>query len=213
MEDDYYFDDMGMDDYGPDDITYEQLVDYLENYEGEITPEMLELLEAYKKGSGQNAMDISRIPVPELIENCVLPSCTQAMQQLLPLFFMCALFRFFCYFNKAGTKEARVPPWLVHLTSAVLGIMVLRSFFSMSLVYLVTCCGFCYFIFCLVCAWNHKYCGLAGTIAVLVFSLSCELLVVDPTTWHKIRGLHFNIYTSHPKQFFHFKMVLDFLWV
>ena len=49
MEDDYYLDDMEMDDYGPDDFSYEQLMDYINSYEGEITPEMLEVIEEYKR--------------------------------------------------------------------------------------------------------------------------------------------------------------------
>ncbi|RUS85801.1 hypothetical protein EGW08_006430 [Elysia chlorotica] len=186
---DYEYDDMEMDDYDPDAISYEQLMDYVDNYEGELTPEMLEVIETYKKRAGHNAgMDVSRIPVHELIENCVSPSCVQVLQLLLPLFIMCAAFRFFCYLSKAGSKDARVPAWLVHLTSALLGIMVLHSFFDMALLYLVACCTLAYFTFCLVCSWQRKYCGLAGAGVVVLVSLFCELWIVEPTTWHKIRG-------------------------
>ncbi|GFO15600.1 cysteine n-palmitoyltransferase porcupine [Plakobranchus ocellatus] len=190
MEDDFYYDDVGADDYGQDydDISYEDLLEYINNYEGEVTPEMLEILESYRKRSQQKVVDVSRIAIQELINNCLTPTCVQAAQHLLPLFIMCVVFKLLCYICKVGTKDSRVPPILVHLTSAVFGIMVLRSFFNMALLYLVVCCSLSYFMLCFVCAWNRKFCGLAAAALIVIFSISCELFIVEPKTWHKIRG-------------------------
>ncbi|BFZ10924.1 hypothetical protein BsWGS_13963 [Bradybaena similaris] len=190
MDSDYY-DDMDMEypDESMNGMSHEEFMEMLENYDGELTPELQNLMNSYS-GSRSNfpPVDYIRPPLSELAENCIIPTCLQVGQMLVSLFIMCFVFQLLCQLGRIGIKDVGVPQWVIHASSAAFGIIALHSFFNLTLLYVVACCVLSYILFQFMCSWKREWCGLAGASLVVLFSVLCELFIVEPATWHRIRG-------------------------
>ncbi|KAH9490585.1 hypothetical protein Btru_033593 [Bulinus truncatus] len=183
MED--YYDDMDMN--SLEGVSEKDLMEMLQNYDGEITPELLEMIQSYRKAPPAD-VHYARSDLSELLDNCMLPTWTQTAEILLPLFIYCIIFRVLLHLNQFGTKSLGTPQWFIHLCSAVLGLLALHSFFKVAALYVVACCLLCYLTYSFVIEWRREWCGLVGAVVIVIFSVSCELLFVEAETWHKIRG-------------------------
>ncbi|XP_059171792.1 protein-serine O-palmitoleoyltransferase porcupine-like [Physella acuta] len=186
--DDYMDPDMMSNDFS--DLSQEELLELIASQGGQLTPEMMEYLQAHHRHGKITPGVQERLPVSEVFQNCLIPTWTQATDMLLSLFIFCIVFRTICQVNHIGLKFLTVPQWVIHACSAILGILALKSFLSMDLLYLVTCCLLSYLVLMFVHKWNRSLCGIAALVFIVTFSLICELLIVKPTLWHKIRGAH-----------------------
>uniref|UniRef100_A0A2C9KNI0 Protein-serine O-palmitoleoyltransferase porcupine n=1 Tax=Biomphalaria glabrata TaxID=6526 RepID=A0A2C9KNI0_BIOGL len=186
MDDDYY-DDMGMEGNPLEGVSEEELMEMLQNYDGELTPELMDMLQSYRQPKSPEVV-YSRSHFSELFDNCMLPTWTQLFELLLPLFVYCIIFRILLYLSHLGTKSYGAPHWLIHLCSAVLGLLALNSFFKVATLYIVVACFLAYFAYSFVIEQKREWCGLVGAVIMVVFSLLCELFFVEAETWHKIRG-------------------------
>ena len=64
-----------------------------------MNPEIEHLLKAY----GQETPEaLSRVTVKELWENCLSPTMSQTIENLLPLLLLCFVFKLICSFSKSG---------------------------------------------------------------------------------------------------------------
>ena len=71
----------------------------------EVNPEIEHLLKAY----GQETPEaLSRVTVKELWENCLSPTMSQTIENLLPLLLLCFVFKLICSFSKSG-KYRKTP--------------------------------------------------------------------------------------------------------
>lgn len=176
--DDYFLDDM--DDEGGN------VFDYFDD--DEMTPELADLLEAYRQGYQTPPVEYDRISMSELMDNCVGPTCLQMVQGLFSVVVMSFIFRLVAQLRRASLKDGGVPEWLVHFASAVFGVMVLHTLFRLSLLYMAACCTLSYLVLVMLAAKGRRLSGVATSILIIVFLVLCELWLVEPTTWHRIRG-------------------------
>ncbi|KAK7503550.1 hypothetical protein BaRGS_00005089 [Batillaria attramentaria] len=176
--DDYFFDEM--DDEGGN------IFDYYDD--GDIPPELADLLGAYRQGYDTPPVEYDRIPVSELLQNCVVPTSLQMVQGLFSVVVMSFIFRLVAQLRRTSLKEGGVPEWMVHFASAVFGVMVLHTLFRLALLYMALCCGLCYLLLATLAARGRYMSGVAASILIVVFLVLCELWLVDPTTWHRVRG-------------------------
>ncbi|KAL5014250.1 hypothetical protein ScPMuIL_008520 [Solemya velum] len=176
MEDDFYYDDL--------ENLDESLLDAY--FDGEdIDPELADLLAAYRQRDMQH---YDRIAFTDLYQNCMWPTVTQTIESIVPLLFYCFLYRLVCTFRQTDSNEFGVPVWFLHVSSALFGVLALKSFFDMSLLYLLMHCSLSYFVF-VVTSWRWRHlCGITISISVVAYLLTCELFLVDKVNWHRIRG-------------------------
>ncbi|XP_060592871.1 protein-serine O-palmitoleoyltransferase porcupine-like [Ruditapes philippinarum] len=182
MEEDMYYGD-GLSDIGDlGDIDEDLLRAYLDG--DEVSPEIEELLKAY----GQEAPEaLSRVTVKELWENCLSPTFFQTVENLLPLFLLCFVFKLICSFSKSGSDDQDIPPWLIHLSSLMFGLLALHMFFQRNLFYLLLCSILAFAVLVITNWRNRDYCGLSLSVFIIVYLVACEFLM-DKTVWHSIRG-------------------------
>lgn len=178
MEYDDYFDDVGED--------MPNIFDYLD--EDEMTPELAELLEAYRHGYDAPPVEYDRISVSELLENCVVPTSLQMVHGLFSVLVLSFVFRLVAQLRHTGLREGGIPDWMVHFASAVFGVMVLHTVFGLALLYLTACCALSYLLLIVLAARGRRLSGVASSLVIVVFLVFCELWLIDSTTWHRIRG-------------------------
>ena len=77
-----------------------QLMDYFD--EDDMSPEMADMLEAYREGRGGDPVEYGRISVWEMVDNCVLPTSLQMVQGLFSLIVMSFIFRLVAQLRRAG---------------------------------------------------------------------------------------------------------------
>ena len=65
----------------------------------EVNPEIEHLLKAY---SQETPEALTRVTVKELWENCLSPTMSQTIENLLPLLLLCFVFKLICSFSKSG---------------------------------------------------------------------------------------------------------------
>lgn len=176
MEDDIYMGD------GYPEIDEDMLRAYLDGHE--VNPEIEELLKAY----GQEVpAALSRVTVFELWENCLSPTFSQTIENLIPLFLLCFVFKLICSFSKSGSDDHDIPPWLIHLCSLMFGLLALHMFFQKNLLYLVLCCILTYLTLVISNWRNRDYCGVSMSCFIVIYLVACEFFI-DRTVWHSIRG-------------------------
>ncbi|XP_041350006.1 protein-serine O-palmitoleoyltransferase porcupine-like isoform X2 [Gigantopelta aegis] len=171
------------------DLMYDDYDDDLMQYlDGDdYNPDLEDLLAAYHHGYDL-PQHYERVSVVQLYQDCIVPTLTQAVQNIVSLFIMCLVFRLVCVFGSVASPQTGLPPWFLHVSSAMFGIMVLHNFFKISLLYLVACCGLTYILLtALSVRWRHLS-GIVIAASITVFIIVCELIVVHNTTWHMIRG-------------------------
>ncbi|XP_071082740.1 protein-serine O-palmitoleoyltransferase porcupine-like [Haliotis cracherodii] len=167
-----------------EDYDEADLMRYLEDEE--YGPELAELLASYKQEMGSDP-EYNRVPFMELYENCLQPTITQAVQNLMTLLIMCLSFRIVCLLGTMGSGDLGAPPWFLHLSSAMFGIIVLHNFFNISLLYLLVGCAVAYIALTVTSVYWRHLCGATVSIVIGVYIIVCEFLI-DNTTWHMIRG-------------------------
>lgn len=177
-EDVFYGDDFG----GLEDLDEDTLRAYLEG--DEVNPEIEHLLKAY---SQETPEALTRVTVKELWENCLSPTMSQTIENLLPLLLLCFVFKLICSFSKSGNAEEDIPPWLIHLSSLMFGLLALHMFFQRNLFYLVFCCLLAYFVMVITNWRNRDYCGISLSCFIILYLIACEFLL-DRVVWHSIRG-------------------------
>ncbi|WAR27134.1 PORCN-like protein [Mya arenaria] len=121
---------------------------------------------------------LSRVSVHELWENCLSPTFFQTLENVLPLMLLCFVFKLICSFSKTGSDDQDIPPWLMHMSSLMFGLLALHMFFQRGLLYLLFCCALSYFVLVLTNWRNRDYCGI---------SMALEFLI-QKTVWHSLRG-------------------------
>lgn len=177
-EDLFYGDEFG----SLEDIDEDMLRAYLEG--DEVNPEIEHLLKAYSQEAPEA---LSRVTVKELWENCLSPTMSQTIENLLPLLLLCFVFKLICSFSKSGNAEEDIPPWLIHLSSLMFGLLALHMFFQRNLFYLFFCCSMAYIVMVISNWRNRDYCGISLSCFIVVYLIGCEILL-DKVVWHSIRG-------------------------
>ncbi|KAL4225879.1 hypothetical protein ACF0H5_013867 [Mactra antiquata] len=179
MEEDLY---MGDDFPDLSEIDEDLLRAYLEG--NEVSPEIEELLKAY----GQDVPEaLARVTVKELWENCLSPTFSQTMENLIPLLLLCFVFKLVCSFSKSGSDDQDIPPWLIHLSSLMFGLLALHMFFQRNLFYLVLCTALAYLVLVITNWRNRDFCGISLSVYIIVYLIACEFMM-ESTVWHSIRG-------------------------
>ncbi|KAK6177121.1 hypothetical protein SNE40_015288 [Patella caerulea] len=167
-----------------DDSDYELLQQYLQ---GEYSPELAELLESY--GGYDDDSDVyERIPIRNLYENCVIPTASQAMSHVIPLFMFCVSFRIICLLAHTVFKDYASPLKFLHFVSCVFGLMILYRFFEFALVYIIASLIATYIIVLLTSQFSRPQVGIFVSVFIASYILMCELIIVDGKIWHSMRG-------------------------
>ncbi|KAK3102736.1 hypothetical protein FSP39_013537 [Pinctada imbricata] len=168
------------------DVYYDDVMgdSLLQDYYDE--EELEELLRAYQDGYYGDDPEVTRMPLLELVNNCLIPTLTQTLQMLGPLYAMCFIFRLICLFLRSGSQLSSFPK--VHITSAILGLFTLNYFFGATIIYLLICCLTVYVILVLTSQKCPRQSGVCVAVFVVIYIVVCELFVVDAASWHSIRG-------------------------
>ncbi|KAL3852132.1 hypothetical protein ACJMK2_015812 [Sinanodonta woodiana] len=178
MDEDMLFGDLS--DFG--DIDENLLRAYLEGEE--VNPELEELLQNYRH---DNTPVITRVPFKELWENCITPTLSQTIENVIPLLLLCFVFKLVCSFSKSGSDDNDIPPWLIHFSSLMFGILALQLFFQRTLIYLLVCALVGYSVLVITNWRNRDYCGIVMSLCIVAYLIACEF-VLERTVWHSIRG-------------------------
>ena len=64
-----------------------------------MNPEIEHLLKAYTQEAPEA---LTRVTVKELWENCLSPTMSQTIENLLPLLLLCFVFKLICSFSRSG---------------------------------------------------------------------------------------------------------------
>ncbi|KAM4610802.1 protein-serine O-palmitoleoyltransferase porcupine-like isoform 1-T5 [Polymixia lowei] len=125
-------------------------------------------------------MDLhSRVEVwLHLAENCVLTTAQQGLEQVWWLLLLCLLCRL-CF-------RQCVPSDIKHMVSVAAGSYALFLFFEVHMLWVLLLSALCYLVLFLNRHSSRRGLFLSGVI--LIYLLMGELHLIDPVTWHKMRG-------------------------
>ncbi|XP_030640047.1 porcupine O-acyltransferase like [Chanos chanos] len=113
-----------------------------------------------------------------LAEGCIIPTVHQGLEQVWQLLLVCLLCRLICRLGLSSNVK--------HLTSLVGGLYVLYLFFEQHMVWVIMLSLLCYLI--LVLCQRSSVRGVFLSLAILIYLLMGELHLIEPATWHKMRG-------------------------
>ncbi|XP_071816823.1 protein-serine O-palmitoleoyltransferase porcupine-like [Apostichopus japonicus] len=150
----------------PEDVLEQLMAKYFQNN-----------YETYDYESDPQPVDISYV---EHFKDCGLPTLQQAIQIIGPLLLLSV-----CVKLSAVTGFPKV---LVHLLSTATGLVSLYLFFHTSLHFLITFSILGYSLLFLLDQTNYQRKGAACAVMCLLYLLTLELFVAEPTEWHKVRG-------------------------
>lgn len=133
--------------------------------------------------------EYTRVTLKDMVTSCMGPTVTQTVQMLFPLYMLCLAFRLTLFLGGTDNKgQSNMPAWFPHLTSAVFGGMALYTVFDLNIVYILVC-GLIAYLVLLMSYWiDKKYCGISVAMVTAIYTLSCELFLVESKEWHKVRG-------------------------
>ena len=109
--------------------------------------------------------------------DCFQSTLSQLVDYILPQFALCVGLRAVCL--------CRPPPTLRHIASTVFGLITLWLFFERHSAYFVATAAIGYAITLAVRA-NAR--GVLLSLATVLYILACDLYLLDPKSWHQIRG-------------------------
>lgn len=128
----------------------------------------------------QDNLDMS-YSLQNLWEDCLIPTLRDGIKSSIHLIICCLLLKF--------TKSLNfLPSYCIHLTSAATGLYCLYHFFEELIFYIIILAIIGYMILNIVHMIWKKYCGYTSFVVCFIFLIICELLIVNPTQWHRIRG-------------------------
>lgn len=129
-----------------------------------------------------------RISVSELLDQCIIPTLSQAIHTIYPLMALCFVCRvtcLFCFKAFSGDDNGRV---LANSLSFVLGIVGLHLFYQENMIFVIMLAILVYPLLSLTHCKCRGWTGISVSVVVVVYLLTCELLVVREAEWHQIRG-------------------------
>lgn len=118
----------------------------------------------------------------EILENCLIPTLEQGYGHIGKVIIWCAIFRV------VTQTSSKVPSWLSHCFSVIIGLILLFHFFYTNVIYQVGL---------VISAWlilhiSHKIgygCrGFLSAILCVSYNMICELFFSNPMDWHQVRG-------------------------
>ncbi|KAI4896673.1 hypothetical protein NFI96_015516, partial [Prochilodus magdalenae] len=113
-----------------------------------------------------------------LAEGCILPTAQQGLEQVWQLLLVCLLCRIVCRLG--------IPAHVKQLSSLAGGLYVLYVFFELHMVWVIILGLLCFLILFLCRKSSSR--GVFLSLAILIYMLMGELHIIDPETWHKMRG-------------------------
>uniref|UniRef100_A0AAR2JI09 Porcupine O-acyltransferase n=1 Tax=Pygocentrus nattereri TaxID=42514 RepID=A0AAR2JI09_PYGNA len=113
-----------------------------------------------------------------LAEGCILPTAQQGLEQVWHLLLACLLCRIVCRLG--------IPVHVKQLSSLAGGLYVLYVFFELHMVWVIILSLLCFLILFLCRKSSSR--GVFLSLAILIYMLLGELHIIDPETWHKMRG-------------------------
>uniref|UniRef100_A0A668AHH5 Porcupine O-acyltransferase like n=1 Tax=Myripristis murdjan TaxID=586833 RepID=A0A668AHH5_9TELE len=114
----------------------------------------------------------------QLAESCGLSTVQQGLQQIWRLLLLCLLCRL-C-FRLGGMSTVK------HMVSVLTGLYGLFLFFELHMLWVLLLGALCYLVLLLSRRSSSRGLFLSGVI--LIYLLMGELHLIDPVTWHKMRG-------------------------
>ncbi|KAM3871810.1 protein-serine O-palmitoleoyltransferase porcupine-like [Diretmus argenteus] len=114
----------------------------------------------------------------QLAESCGISTIQQGLMQIWRLLLLCLSCRI-CF-------RLGVPSTVKHMVSVLAGIYGLFLFFELHMLWVLLLGAFCYLVLLLSHHSSNKGLFLSGVI--LIYLLMGELHLIDPVTWHKVRG-------------------------
>ncbi|XP_071139797.1 protein-serine O-palmitoleoyltransferase porcupine-like [Mytilus edulis] len=161
-----------------------------DNYDDMYDEDMLQdMMAQYGDYEFDDVEEYGRIPFKELINNCVIPTLSQASHSLFPIYLMCFVFKSTLYLGGSDSKgESFMPSWFPHLTSAIFGGMALYSIFEKNIVYILVCGVLGYVILLMSYRSCRSYSGAVMSLFIVTFIVLCELVLVQRKDWHNVRG-------------------------
>ena len=119
----------------------------LVNYEEDTYQQFTEEDYDYDDFLMKNGPVFSPYSFDEILENCIIPTATDALKELLPVVFWCIVFRILTQ------SFTTVPPWLKHSTSVIYGTIIAFQCISWSIKYLFGLTLMSY----LILGFSHNY--------------------------------------------------------
>lgn len=117
----------------------------------------------------------------EVIDQCVKGTLHDAGLFTLPLVGM-------CFVTHLSTIMLRGEESFIHLIAICSGLTCLFHFFHVNMIYIVVLAALGYIIMILSKQLYPKHLGIAMALACFFYLVICELLLVDPSEWHRVRG-------------------------
>lgn len=155
--------------------------EYLDSYGEDMDAESAESMK-------DEGVYYERISLSELMDQCIIPTLSQAIQTIYPLMVLCLICRVtcvFCFKASGGEGSGRI---LANSTSFVLGVVGLHLFYQENMIFVIMLAVLVYPLMVLTYCKCHSWTGISVSVVVLVYLLTCELLVVKEAEWHQIRG-------------------------
>jgi len=118
----------------------------------------------------------------DLTENCISPSLSQLISQLLWIVVFCSVFRLL-YLSRCLTSRQ------LHLLQISASILILAYYFHFQSIYLLTYVIMGYGAFRVCLNKCRPYLRYIIACFSIIYVLACEFLLIDAEKWHMIRGV------------------------
>jgi len=124
---------------------------------------------------------LSPFTVSEILHHCIEPTLTDGVKHTGKIIVWCVIFRL-------TTQVTATPDWMKHAMSIVSGSLLAAHFFNTGVFFLLglVTLGYSTLITCHLGVGRAR--GVAAALACVAYNIGCELWVVDPVTWHQVRG-------------------------
>ncbi|XP_023213517.1 protein-serine O-palmitoleoyltransferase porcupine-like [Centruroides sculpturatus] len=119
--------------------------------------------------------------IQNIWEDCLHPTLNDGFNSSFRLLMCCLLLKFIKSLNY-------LPSSVIHLTSAGTGLYCLYYFFEELIIYVIILAIIGYLTLAIVHITLRRYCGYVCFAVCFTFLIICELFIVIPTQWHRIRG-------------------------
>ncbi len=75
-------------------------------------------------------------------------------------------------FATVGSDDQDIPPWLIHLSSLMFGLLALHMFFQRNLFYLLLCSFLGYSVLVITNWRNRDYCGISLSCFIVAYLIA-----------------------------------------
>ena len=113
----------------------------------------------------------------DLTDNCISPSLSQLMNQLVSILIFCCIFRLLCLSKLFSS-------WQLHLLQIISSLVILGHFFHFQVIYLLTYAVMGFFAFQVCLSKCQSYLTSIISCFSIIYVVACEFILVEQDKWH-----------------------------